>query len=194
MDYLVLNGASYPTSYSAGHYRGTDRKEPGYCDAVPDDSEINCLFRWYVEELHRSGAVHDLVRARRYVELCNAYFREQRFEIIEVRRGREQLGGAGRLLGFDISNGGYGSSLIFESLLPGPDATIPEQPILILSDLLRRYFYPRLNKSGLFATFEDAAHCRQTMIALQSFHPDLYEGGDLEDFEVVGIYLVPDAG
>lgn len=186
MKYLVLNDPG-PTFYHAAFYRGTDRKEPTYCNAVPDDHEINQLFRWYVE---RIGAVHDLAKARRYAELCNAYFPSRHFEVIEATRGETTPTNNGQFLGFDISAGGFGDSLIFNALLPGPATGVPEQAILLLSDLIRRYFCPRLNGFGLFQTFGEASHCRKAMIALQSFHPGLYEGGNLDEFEVVGIYLI----
>jgi hypothetical protein len=189
MNYLVVDGPSYRTSYPVSLYRGTDRKEPTYCDSVPDGDEINQLFRWYVAQV---GAVHDLAKARRYAALCNMYFPGQYFEVVEVTKGDTAPTSDRQFLGFDISLGGCGDSLIFTSLLAGPSASIPEEPILILSDLIRRYFTPRLNQFGLFQTFDDATYCRKVMIALQSFHPGLYEGGSLDVFEVAGIHLVSD--
>lgn len=191
MSYLVLNGLRFPVDYPAEHYRGTDRKSPDYCEALPDDSEINQLFMWYIHE--ETGAVHDLAKARRYAELSNAYFPERRFEVIElVKTGTAGPNGDRQFLGFDISWHGITNSLIFENLLPGPDAVLAREPVPLLSDLIRRFFCPRLNQFGLFPTSDDASHCHRAMVALQAFRPNLYEGGDLEkEFEVVGIYLVP---
>ena len=59
MNLLILNGASYPTCSPNHHYRGTDRKVPTYCDALPRDHEINQLFRWFLEEGGESGVVHE---------------------------------------------------------------------------------------------------------------------------------------
>jgi len=191
MNLLILNGASYPTCSPNHHYRGTDRKVPTYCDALPRDHEINQLFRWFLEEGGESGVVHSLSKAQRYAKLCNIYFPGQHFEIVEVTDAESPPNSDAHFLGFDISGGGYGDSLVLLALLPGPAASIPKEPIALLSDLIRRYFYPRLNEFGLFRTFEDASHCRRAMIALQSFHPNLYEGGDLEVFTVSGICLPP---
>jgi hypothetical protein len=145
---------------------------------------------WFLEETWPSGFIRDLAKARRYAALCNEYFPDRHFEVIEVTDGLETPSNATQLLGFDISFGGVSSSLIFESLLYGPAATLPEEPILLLSDLIRLHFCPKLNEFGLFRTFEEAAHCRRAMIALQSFHPNLYEGGDLGLFTVAGVYLL----
>jgi hypothetical protein len=190
MKYLIRDGQSYPVSEASASYRGTDRNGPIYCDALPQNHEINKLFDWYLEETE-SGFLQDLARARRYVALCNQHFPGKQFELIEVTDGKTTPTCGAQLLGFDISFGGVGDSLIFLALLAGPAPTLPEEPIELLSDLIRRYFFPKLNEFGLFPKFEDAAHCRRAMIALQSFHPNLYEGGDLEVFIVTGVYLVP---
>jgi hypothetical protein len=190
MNYLIRDGQRYVVSYSNDFYRGTDRKEPVYCDALPEDHEINQLFKWYSEQTF-SGFLHDIGKVRRYVTLCNEYFPSKYFEIIEVTDGKATPTFESHPYGFDISFGGAGDSLIVLALLAGPAPTLPEEPIKLLSDLIRRYFFPKLNEFGLFTTFEDAAHCRRAMIALQSFHPNLYEGGDLEVFTVTGVYLVP---
>jgi hypothetical protein len=197
MKYLILDGPSYPVSHRSASYlgtdasyRGTDRRRPLYCDALPEDHEINQLFAWYLEETE-SGFLHDLAKACRYAALCNLHFPGKSFEVVEVADGEAKPSNAARLLGFDISLGGGGDSLIFLVLLYGPAASLPKEPILLLSDLIRRYFCPKLNEFGLFRTFEDASHCRRAMIALQSFHPNHYEGGDLNLFTVTGVYLPP---
>ena len=198
MKYLILNGPPYPVSRRSGSYlrtdacyRGTHRKRPTYCDALPKDHEINQLFMWYLEVTWPSGFISDLAKARRYAALCTVYFPGRHFEVVEVTDGLATPSNASQLLGFDISLGGGGDSLIFEALLYEPAETLPEEPILLLSDLIRRYFFPKLNDFGLFRTFEDASHCRRAMIALQSFHANLYEGGDLNLFTVAGVYLAP---
>jgi hypothetical protein len=160
---------------------------------LPEDPEINQLFEWYLKG-PESGFVHDPAKARRFAELCNRHFPGKHFEVIEVTNGKTTPTDGAQLLGFDISFGGGGNSLIFEDLLAGPSETIPHEPVTLLADLIQRYFYPKLNEFGLFRTFEEASHCRRAMIALQSFHPNLYEGGDLDIFTVCGIYLPPQSG
>jgi hypothetical protein len=186
MAYLILNGPSYRTRQPASCYRGTDRRAALYFDALPDDQEINRLFKWYINEMH---PVSDLAQAFRYVELARTYLPDHHFEVIEVTKGDATPINNGEFLGFDLSGGGSGDSLIFMCLPAGFEATnIPAEPIHILSGLIRRYFTPRLNQFGLFQEFEDAVYCREAMIALQSFHPNLYEGGALVMFEVAGVY------
>ena len=193
MRYLILNGTPYHVSYPADFYRGTDRRRPVYCDSLPRDHEVNRLFEWYLNETY-GGFIQDLDTARRYAALCNRYFPSQRFEIVEACQGNEKASNSdGKFLGFDISAGGGGDSLIFLALLAGPSAAVPEGSVLLLSDLICRHFHPRLNEFGLFSSFEDASYCRRAMIALQSLHPNLYEGGDLEVFLVTGIYLIPES-
>jgi hypothetical protein len=187
MAYLVLDGQKISNRHTS-LYRGTDRREPIYCDALTSDHEINELFKWYVDEYR---PVHDLAKALRYVELSRKHLANHNFEVVEVTKNNASPVYRGKFLGFDISAGGCGDSLIFMCLPVEPETpNIPEEPILVLSQLIRRYFTPRLNKFGLFQKFEDATYCRKVMIALQSFHPNLYEGGALEVFEVAGVYTL----
>ncbi|HUY19637.1 MAG TPA: hypothetical protein VMV15_10455 [Candidatus Binataceae bacterium] len=191
MNYLIRNGQSYAVSGPSASYRGTNRSEPIYCEEFTEDHEINQLYTWYLEETGRSGFIHDLTKALRYVKLCNLHFPSKQFELIQVTDGHSTTNHGAGFLGFDISLGGNGDSLIFLALLSGPLKDIPQAPIAVLSNLVRCHFTPKLNEFGLFQMFEDASHCRKAMIALQSFHPNLYEGGNLEDFTVSGVYLLP---
>jgi len=192
MNLLILNGLGYRTVSPNCQYRGTDRRMATHCDTVPDDHEINRLFKWFLKEGGESGVVHDVLKARRYADLCNQYFPDKHFEVIEVTDGKTTPeNSAPQLLGFDISANGFGSSLISLALLHEPTQKIPEEPMIVLTNLIREHFRPRLNKFGLFQTVADASDCRRAMIALQSFHPNLYEGGDLAVFTVAGVYLVP---
>jgi len=190
MRYLILDGQKYQSSHHFDSYRGTYRRGPTYCDAVSENHEVNQLFAWYLES-EASGFLQDLARACRYTKLLNEHFPGRHFEVIRVNEEEAISDDNAKFVGFDISLGGGGDSLIFLSLLFGPSASVPEEPVAVLSDLIRRYFYPKLNAFGLFRTFEEASHCRRAMIALQSFRPNLYEGGDLDRFKVTGVYLIP---
>jgi hypothetical protein len=189
MNLLLLNGPSSPELGRNPHYRGTDRAHPTYCDSLPKQHEINRLFFWFLEEGGESGVVHDLEKAKRYAELLNLLVKEQSFEVIEVVDGSATPGCGGQFLGFDLSLH-YNRSLLqwgFKSL-PGLH-TLPG-PIHELCELLNRYYGPQLNGSGLFETYDVATSCLRSMIALQTLSANLFEGGDLERFRVIGVYHV----
>ncbi|HUN56604.1 MAG TPA: hypothetical protein VMU41_00695 [Candidatus Binataceae bacterium] len=188
MNYLILDGPLYPTHNPYPFYRGTARKRPTFCEALPYDHEINEFFMWYVEQI---GPINDLSKAFRYVELARIHLPSQNFEVVEVTKGDATTLNSGIFLGFDLSSGGSGDSLIFLSGLSEPVRTeMPEDPIRILAHVIRRHFGARLNQFGLFQSVEDALDCRKAMIALQSFHADFYEGGNLDVFEITGISVV----
>lgn len=187
MNLLVLNGPRSPNPGLNPLYRGTDRAHPTYCDSQPEDHEINRLFFWFLEEGGESGVVHDLEKATRYAELLNLHLADQRFEVIEVIDGNEASSTCGRFLGFDLSLCSNSSLLDwgFKSL-PGLNA-LPE-PIHELCELLNRCYAPQLNGCGLFQTYEAATSCLRSMVALQTLSANLFEGGDLNRFCVVGLY------
>jgi hypothetical protein len=189
MKYLIRNGHSYPVSSYRSSYRGTDRNGPIYCDALPKEHEVNRLFTWYLQETEQSEFVQDLDTARRYVELCNLHFPTKRFDIIGIAESNGISDNSAQFLGHDISLDG-GASLIFLALLEPPGEEVPKEPIQVLNHLIRKHFFSKLNEFGLFRTFEDASHCRSAMVALQSFRSNLYEGGNLDDFRVIGIYMI----
>lgn len=193
MKYLILDGLRYRMRFRHGIYRGTDRQEPPCVAELPAESEVNRWGLWYVGELKEFGGIRELAKAREYLQFCNRYFPDVRFEVVGISGDNESPSDDAKLLGFDISFAGASSSLISTGLIAGPYEKPPETPILVLDDLLRQYFYPKLNEFGLFQTFEDAAHCRRAMIALHTYDPNLYEGGSLEVFEVTGVYLISDA-
>ena len=194
MKYLILNGPIYGVNFGHSAYRGTDRKYPPFMKEFPAEHEINRWWLWFADEVEHFGGIRDLVKARIYLQLARQNFPEKQFELIGVSKDKATAAIDSELLGFDISFAGASSSLLFMSgFISGPYAVIPEEPILVLDDLLRRYFCPKLNEFGLFRTFEEAAHCRRAMIALHTYDPNLYEGGSLEVFEVTGVYLISDA-
>ena len=185
---LILNGARPPRDAAFIRYRGTDRTHPTYCDAAPRDHEVNQLFMWYLEEGGELGVVHNLTKAKRYCELCNIYFPYRHFELIEVTDGDVSATSGDTFRGFDISNGYNNSLLWWEFSEPAEIANNVSEEIAVLVRVVHSFFAPRLNQYGLFQSFEDASLCRRAMIALQYFSPGLYEGGDLSEFEVVGLY------
>lgn len=189
MNLLILDGRD-ERSVRKAQYRGTDRRAPTYCDLVARDHEINRLFMWYLEEGGEAGVVHDLSKAKRYAELCNLYLADRHFEVVEFRTGREiRSEDIPQLLGFDLSEGGCGHSLIWMALLYEPKKRPSDDPAFVLGDPIRRQFLPRLNEFGLFSSRQDALDCRRAMNALQDLRPGLYEGESLEVFRVSAIHL-----
>lgn len=188
MKYLILDGLPNWGKRRPFVYRGTQRKEPPYCDSQSQLHEINVLFEWYIGETYNFDGARDLRNAQRYVELCNEYFPEKHFELIGVTKDQPSENDE-RFLGFDI---GWGTSLIFLAALPlGPRDDKPEEPIQVLENLIKRYFHPKLNEFGLFRTFQDASQCHDALRAMQSFHPDYYDCQSHErPFPIVAVYLI----
>lgn len=207
MNFLILNGPRSPRAAAYPHYRGTYRAHPTYSERLPEDSEINKLFFWFLEEGGELAVVHDLSKALRYAELLNDHPlpRRSHFEVVEVTDGDEPPHVGGELLGFDVSSG-YNNSLLWwwqPATQPGaiasverngdtsPSATIFPEPIRALSTLIKRFYTPRLNRNGLFQTPVSASECLRDMDALQQLCPNLYEGESLKDnFCATGVYLV----
>ena len=190
MKLLILNGVYTRPSGRNLSYRGTFRINPTYCDDLPSDHELNKLFMWYLEEGGESGVVHDLPKAIRIAELCNAQAPQHQFEVLEVLDGNDAPRGDQALIGFDLSEG-YCNSLLQCGLKQFTGALKLPSAIREFSELLSRHYAPQLNVSGLFQTLEVASSCLQSMIALQSLSPSIYEGGDLSRFKVVGVYALP---
>ena len=191
MNLLILSGPASPSPALSAAYRGTYRAVPSHCGEVPDQSEINELFLWYLNEGGEEGVVHDRVKAVRFATLWNERLaRDQLFEVVEVTDDNEPPQGAVVLLGFDISSGLAGYSLLAEGLsVRAAPGTMPVA-IWELWNLLARSYGPKLNANGLFPTNDDAAMCLRSMTALQSLCPDLYEGGDLHEFRPIGVHLL----
>src|SRR5215472_4294200 len=156
MNFLILNGPRCPRAAAYPHYRGTYRAHPTCCEGLPEDSEINKLFFWFLEEGGELGVVHDLSKALRYVELLNAYPLPgySHFEVVEVTGGDEAPQVGGELLGFDVSSG-YNNSLLWwwqPATQPkaiasvegngdtSPSATTFPEPVRVLSALIKRFY------------------------------------------------------
>jgi hypothetical protein len=187
MNLLILDGPRYPGQNPL--YRGTERAHPTYCDSVPQEHELNRLFFWSVEEGGELGVVHDLGRAMRYAHLLNEHIKDQSFEVIEVVAGQAGPSSGVQFLGFDLS-AHYNASLLEWGFKSSPGLQSLPEPIHALCELLHRHYQPRLNESGLLQTYEDATCALRSMRALQALHDNLFEGTDLREFTVTGVYRV----
>ena len=187
MNLLILGPTTGHSNNPA--YRGADRAVPSYCDALPEDHEINRLFYWYLEEGGEYGLVHDFAKARRFAELWDQQPGGDRYEVVEVTEGNGASVGGGKFLGFDMS-AGYGNSFLgggVLSMVP-TQARGPGDPLSTLHELLIAHFAPRLNSNALFTTYDDAEFCLRVIRALNNLWPNSFEGTDLSEFHVVGLY------
>jgi len=191
MNLLILNGPVAPGLGYNRHYRGVHRRTPSYCDGLPEDHEINRLFYWYLDEGGEEGVVHDIAKACKFAQLWNDRLsKNEQFEVIEVVRGNAPPHAGRSFLGFDICLGFGGHSLLAGWLSEIPKSEGLSDAIWELANLIARFYSRQLNQHGLFPTSESAAQCLRSMAALQSVCPNVYEGGDLQGYQVVGVYLV----
>ena len=190
MNLLILDGPADPRPGKNPLYRGTYRAAPTHCDDLPDEHEINKLFFWFLEEGGELGVVHDSLRALRFAELWNTrLLPPNRFDVIEVTDRDNAPVSDGIFIGFDLSCG-YGNSVLVSGLQPITRRADLSEPILESYEGIRRNFAPQLNQNGLFEAFEAANLCLRAMTALQELSPNFFEGGDLSDFQPVGLFTI----
>jgi hypothetical protein len=189
MNLLLLNGPSSPEPNRNPLYRGTDRAHPTYCHSLPERHEINKFFFWFLEEGGELGVVHDLEKAERYAQLLRMHVKGQSFEVIEVVDEGAAPSCGSQFLGFDLS-AHYNISLLRWGLKSLPALNQLPEAIHNLCELINRCYGPQLNGSGLFDAHDVATSCLQSMIALQTFFPSLFEGGELKRFNAIGVYRV----
>lgn len=188
---LILNGPRDPRAANYPSYRGTYRAHPTYSDLFPEYHEINRLFSWFLDEGGELGVVQDTQRALRFAELLNRHSPgSEHFEVVECTDGDALPQSGGALLGYDLS-AGYNNSLLWWQLRPPPGVASLALHVQEFYELLCRHYGPQLNSQGLFQTSDIAVLCLRSMAALQELSPNLFEGGDLRSYQVIGIYLVP---
>ncbi len=147
MHLLLLDGPASQLPGFNPSYRGTHRAVPSHCDDMPDDEEINELFFWYLEEGGEEGVVRNRAKALRFAELWNRRLpRDRQFEVVEVIGDSVAPSGGGRVLGFDISSGLAGYSLLVGGLAEIPKTKPVPDAIRKLANLLARFYRPKLNE------------------------------------------------
>jgi hypothetical protein len=191
MAFLIL-GKNILGKRGSPDYRGTYRESIPYGDGMPDDSEYNILFRWYVDA-EASGDVTDGAKAQRLLTILHRDFGRREFELVEATRLLEEPRIGGEFLGYDLSH-----ALSYSLLSWGLDfSTVDKEgtlPVAVsdLLGLLGSHFRPLLNKNGLFSDKKMAEFCLRSMIALQQLFPGLWENEESSNFEVVAIYIIAD--
>jgi hypothetical protein len=189
MNLLILDGLRHPGHMSNPLYRGTYRSHPSYCNEYPDDHEINKLFLWFIEEGGELGVVKDVNKSLRFAELLNKrQIRKGHFEVVEATDGDCCPCSKGSFIGFDLSSG-FNTSLLISGLMLGCMDQVRE-PIREQCGLLSRQYSTQLNEYGLFQSNSIALSCLRSMTALQDLSPNLFEGGDLREFQSVGLYVI----
>jgi hypothetical protein len=130
--------------------------------------------------------VHDEAKTRRLCDLCKVYAPNDNYEVLEAVKADDPPHLSGEFLGYDISQG-LNNSLLWWGLKTSV-AKDHNEPVSVLADTTFTLFSRQLNNQGLFSDIETATRCRQSLIALQALRPNFIEGGDLQEFCVVGLY------
>jgi hypothetical protein len=192
MDLLILKREPVTSTV---RYQGTDKIPPHYVDGLPEEAEVNRLFLWYCEEGGESGLVHNLSAARQLVQAYHGLKPPEFFDILEVSIDPAHKSD-GRFLGYDLSAGyvysllSWGLVLQRETGQPGEsDGNGSHFAIQPLLRLVEEHFGKKLNSYGLFDEHEDARFCLNTMMALQSIVPGLWENEEVT-FDVVGLWRI----
>lgn len=184
--FLILgprNAYGYAESNPA--YRGTYREHPYGLQGPGDDPRVNRAFLWFLEEGGQEGVVHNLEKARELVEAYKTTTPPQFFEIIEPVADDGSASAGTTFLGYDLSGGGVGFSLLARDLHLTSDPGSTEDLLFPFFRLIESYFRPRLNQNRLFDHYETAEFCLSCMKACQKFSPGLWENDDVVDLVMV---------
>lgn len=186
MKYLVLDGPQFSRPYPFA-YRGIHRKQPPYCYSQPKDHRINLLWAWYAEETYEFDGARNRDVSLHYADLCNENFPDMHFEVIGTCEESHHPQNDDLFLGFDIT---WPTSVTLPEVLElKPDRS--SEPLDVLNGLIKCYFAPKLNESGLFRTMDDASHCCRNIMAVQHFEPFYYDcGSGREQSTAIGVYLI----
>jgi hypothetical protein len=189
MKLLILDGPRDPRC-KCPNYRGTYRAHPTFCDALPENDEINRLFFWFLEVGGELGVVDDLDKALRFAALWNNQTaRQGHFEVVEVTAGTAVPESGGKFLGYDLS-AGYNNSLLRSGLKSGTRPGTVSDSVWRAWESAQASFAHELNDACLFQTYQRADDCLEAMAKIQDASPGFFEGCDLRRFEVTGLYLV----
>lgn len=147
-------------------YRGTYRYGPTYVDALPSTDPINQLFLKYADNEDRFRDVEDALKLAALYEHVGKEFNV--VGVTEINTPSEDT--SSNLLGFDVSLGGWWSTLSWGLIWEQVD--LPTKPIL---DLIGLFFRPILNGAGLFSLWEDARFFLDVIRSVSSLAPGTFE-------------------
>jgi hypothetical protein len=189
MKVLILDGPRDPRC-ECPNYRGTYRAHPTFCDALPEDDEINKLFFWFLEVGGELGVVDDLDKALKFASLWNKQAaRPGHFEVVEVTARNAAPESGGKFIGYDLS-AGFNNSLLRAGLKSRISPGTVSDSVWRAWESAKTSFAHELNDAGLFQTYQRANDCLEAMAQIQDASPGFFEGCDLRRFEVTGLYLV----
>jgi len=189
MNRFLIFGINMIDGYD--HYKGTYRTSPYYVDELPEDSEANQIFLWYIGTGDELEFINDIDKAKKIVEVYKNLTPPQIFEVVRVLEVNESPPENEEFLGFDLSCG-YFYSLLSWGLdieLEGEEEDRLLKQISPLMDLVKKHFKPLLNKNSLFDDSETAKFCLECLMALQDIVPGLFENEEVI-FEVIGLSKV----
>jgi hypothetical protein len=188
MTAFELFGAPFP-GFPA-NYRGTERRSPLVKEELGLSHPANqALLQMFEAGYGDDRPIADIEVARRLAREYRPELDVGWFELVEVTRSGEHPQAGDGLLGYDVPfEGGGHTSLLAMILLyegessGGRDGEEGDERVATL----RQQFAHRLNEHLLFAVEEDAAEFLAAAIELGP-----WEGPGI-DWEVVGLWLVPD--
>ena len=189
MNRLLILGTNVIDGYD--HYKGTYRTSPYYVEELPEDSEVNKLFFWYIGDGDELEIISDINKAKKIVELYRNLSPPQLFEVVRVLELNEIPPENEEFLGYDLSCGYYYSLLSWALDIEnkGEEEDRVLKQISPLLNLVKKNFKPLLNKNCLFDDAETAKFCLECLMALQDIRPGLFENEEAL-FEVVGLSKV----
>jgi len=156
-------------------YRGLYRREP-----VPDEASSDEFLRLfyrsveYYEPLVHPGITTELTinELRRFAELSSRMTKKE-YEVVCINE-TSSCSYPALFYGIDVAGkGGY--SMLAEGLF------LPNSP---LTQILNRFFLPKLNQYSLFDTLEDAILLKDLLFELNRLHPGYVDDEDWKTYFV----------
>jgi hypothetical protein len=190
MTRLLILGSNQLGQAGSNSYRGTYRGSPDYQTQYAPTHPANLAFARFCELGGQTLVLRDLSFALKLVAIYRSLTPPQDFDIVEVVHPDEAPEFSADLLGYDVSSGGTGCSMLCWGLDFSRHLSNTTSGINPLIRLIEEAFRPRLNSNGLFNNPRDAQYCLDCMLAINRLVPSFFES-DLERYIVSGLYLVP---
>lgn len=156
--YRIL-GAPWPGCLP--DYRGAHRDEPGFMELIPEEAQVNRLWRWYADAWNEAedGYVHELKTAFQMVAEYKTY--HQQFDVVRFSFQDDTPDLGERFLGVDVVDK---TTVGLVSLLCSGLRTFSDE---FLTSELSGY-RSRLNSNVLFENWTDGQRYARTVTKLQT--------------------------
>lgn len=178
-------------------YKGTARYTPCFNIEFDENHPTNIAIHKYMEATQENNVFHDLSKAREYVEIFRNLNPPELYDIIEITGNKCPSENHDSIfLGYDLSyHLGGGDSLItaldYDCSIDSKQQLSLEKyhdpNIIVIHNLIVRYFRPKLNSNFLFDDYNDAMFCLKCMLAILNISPKFYEPAE---YKVVSIYKI----